>query len=162
MLRRAVAAPKMRRSGVKHHKTRHIGWGMPVLAAFAAASVRGAMSAPTCNVTHFGAVPDNTTDNAAAIARAVEACSGPQGGTVLVPNGTFATGAFNLSSNVVLELVGGAQLRGSAQPSAYPVLPPLPSWGGSYYCSKGHSGGNFFAVGLPRYSPLVCKYEHRA
>ena len=69
-----------------------------------------------CTVAHFGAVPDNATDNTAAF-RAAFASSCDE---VVVPPGTWMTGPFNLSSHTVLRVFG--TISGSRDPTLYPVV----------------------------------------
>jgi polygalacturonase len=71
----------------------------------------------------FGAVADGTTKNTDAIARAIAACHESGGGHVIVPAGTFLTGAIHLKSNVDLHLEKGATLAFSQDPNDYlPVV----------------------------------------
>ncbi|MBO4827316.1 MAG: glycoside hydrolase family 28 protein [Prevotella sp.] len=57
------------------------------------------------NVLDFGAVGNGSTDDAAAIQRAVDACSGQGGGQVLFPAGhVFLSGPVELKSNVEIRL----------------------------------------------------------
>ncbi|HTV23161.1 MAG TPA: glycoside hydrolase family 28 protein [Polyangiaceae bacterium] len=67
----------------------------------------------------YAAVGDGTTLNTAAIQAAIDAC--PPGGKVLVPAGTFQTGALFLKSNMTFELAEGATLLGSARAEDYPL-----------------------------------------
>ncbi|HLI39001.1 MAG TPA: glycoside hydrolase family 28 protein [Streptosporangiaceae bacterium] len=74
-------------------------------------------------ITSYGAVGNGTTDSTAAIAAAIAACSLAGGGHVVVPAGTFLTGAIHLRSNVDLHLEKGATLRFSTDPGKYlPVV----------------------------------------
>jgi polygalacturonase len=74
-------------------------------------------------ITSFGAVADGTTDATAAIAAAIEACHRDGGGRVVVPAGTFSTGAIHLRSNVNLHVSEGATLLFSTDPAQYlPVV----------------------------------------
>ncbi|HVU34624.1 MAG TPA: glycoside hydrolase family 28 protein [Opitutaceae bacterium] len=77
----------------------------------------------TFAITDYGAVADGRTDATAAIGRAIEACHAAGGGHVVVPAGTFLTGAIHLLSNVDLHVADGATLRFSTDPAAYlPVV----------------------------------------
>ncbi|HLM54678.1 MAG TPA: glycoside hydrolase family 28 protein [Pyrinomonadaceae bacterium] len=72
-------------------------------------------------VTDFGARPGE--DSTEAIRRAVEACNRAGGGRVVVPAGTFLTGAVHLKSNVNLHVSRGATLRFITDPRKYlPVV----------------------------------------
>ena len=61
-------------------------------------------------ITRFGARPDGVTDCTQAIAAAIAAAVAVGGGRVLIPEGTFLTGAIRLKSRVELHLVAGATL----------------------------------------------------
>ena len=103
----------------------------------AEASPYGGRLGPTFNLTQFGAVPDNQTLNTAAFEKAVAAVAKAGGGTLLVPDGSFRTGPFNLTSHMTLFLSGGAERYGptyaqlGAGPafSMWPIIPPMPSYG---------------------------------
>lgn len=73
----------------------------------------------TFDVSDFGAVGDGRADCTAAIRAAIEAANAAGGGRVLVPTGTWATGAVHLLSDVELHLADGATLAFSQDPSAY-------------------------------------------
>jgi polygalacturonase len=79
-------------------------------------------------ITQFGAVGDGMTLCTKSIAAAIAACSTHGGGHVVVPEGTFLTGAITLRSNVDLHLETGATLRFSTDPDAYPLV--YTRWGG--------------------------------
>ncbi|HEY3559895.1 MAG TPA: glycoside hydrolase family 28 protein [Kribbella sp.] len=75
------------------------------------------------SITGFGAVPDGTTLATDAIAKAIDACHHAGGGRVVVPAGTFLTGAIHLKSNVNLHVSDGATLLFSSDPAQYlPVV----------------------------------------
>jgi len=75
------------------------------------------------SITTFGAIPDGTTLATDAIAKAVDACHRAGGGRVVVPAGTFLTGAIHLKSNVNLHVSAGATLLFSSDPTQYlPVV----------------------------------------
>ena len=72
-------------------------------------------------ITAYGA--QDGADASAAIRQAIAACHAAGGGRVVVPAGTFTTGAIHLKSNVNLHLSAGATLRFSANPADYlPVV----------------------------------------
>jgi polygalacturonase len=75
----------------------------------------------TFNVLSYGAKNDAKTDNTAAFARAITACNAAGGGTVLIPAGTYVTGAIYLKSNVNLRL-DGATLMFSGDASKFPTV----------------------------------------
>ncbi len=112
-----------------------------------AASVLAAVTPPTFPsatfpITNYGAVGDGTTDNTAAFQKAIAACSQAGGGHVVVPAGTFLTGAIHLLSNVDLHLESGSTIKFSANTQAYlPVV--YTRWQG---------------IELMNYSPLIYAY----
>lgn len=67
--------------------------------------------AHTIDIRDHGAVGDGLCDCTAAIAEAVSTCAQAGGGRVLVPRGTWMTGAVLLKDNIRLELARGAVLR---------------------------------------------------
>ncbi len=73
----------------------------------------------TLYVTDFGAVGDGKTLNTRAIQSAIDACE--ENGKVVIPAGTFLSGAICLKSNMTFELEEDALLLGSEEPSDYPV-----------------------------------------
>jgi len=75
------------------------------------------------DVTKFGAKGDGKTDNTAAFAKAIAACSAnPGGGHVVVPSGTFVSGAIHLKSNVDFHLNSGATVKFSGDASKFPTV----------------------------------------
>jgi polygalacturonase len=76
----------------------------------------------TFDIRRFGAKPDGTTLATAAIAEAVAACAAAGGGRVVVPAGSFLTGAIRLRSRVELHLEDGATLLFSTDPGQYPTV----------------------------------------
>ncbi len=80
-------------------------------------------------ITDYGAVSHGDGPNTAAIAAAIAACNEAGGGRVVVPSGTWLTGAIHLKSNVNLHLEEGAVLCFTDDPADY--LPAvLTSWEG--------------------------------
>ena len=92
-----------------------------------AAILRG-IAAPTFpsrdfDITRFGATGDGRADCTEALRRAIEACRAAGGGSVVVPEGRFLTGAVRLQSNVNLHLADKATLAFSQDPAKYlPVV----------------------------------------
>ncbi len=72
------------------------------------------------NIKDFGAEPDTGKVCTQAIQRAVDVCG--RGGTVLIPEGTFVTGALFLKSNMTLRVEKGARLLGSGDVRDFPVM----------------------------------------
>jgi len=92
------------------------------------------------DVASFGAKGDNTTINTdafrAATAAAAAYVKASLDGVAMVrvsAPGAYLTGSFNLSSNTILQVQAGAEIRGvqSQNGSEYTVIAPLPSYGGS-------------------------------
>jgi polygalacturonase len=97
---------------------------LAISAASMAAVPLGGFPAPATpgrrfSVTDFGAVGDGVTSCTRAFAAAIAACHAAGGGHVDVPDGTFATGAVHLLSNVDLHLEGGATIAFSTDPGDF-------------------------------------------
>ncbi len=90
--------------------------------AIVAATKVPSFPSATFDVTAYGAKADGKTDNTAAFKAAIEACSAAGGGHVVVPSGTYVTGAVYLKSNVDLHLNSGATLKFSGDASKYPTV----------------------------------------
>lgn len=75
----------------------------------------------TFNVTAYGAKGDGKTKNTEAFRKAIEACNKAGGGRVVVPSGTFLTGAITLLSNVNLVVEAGSTLKFSTDPKDFPL-----------------------------------------
>lgn len=73
-------------------------------------------------ISKHGAIGDGRTVNTAAIQAAIEHCATNGGGVVVVPAGTFVTGAVFLRSGVNLHLEKGAVLKGSQNTNDYPWI----------------------------------------
>ncbi|HNW60410.1 MAG TPA: glycoside hydrolase family 88 protein [bacterium] len=95
------------------------------------------------DITDFGAHGDGRSDCTAAIRAAIAACADSGGGRVVVPDGTFLTGAIHLRSHVNLHLAAGATLRFSTDPAAY--LPVVFT--------------RFEGAELMNYSPFIYAYD---
>lgn len=74
------------------------------------------------DITAHGALADGKTMATDAIAKAIAKCAEAGGGRVLVPAGTYLTGAIHLLSNVELHVVAGATLRFDTNPASYPIV----------------------------------------
>ena len=76
------------------------------------------------NITNYGAsVKATAAASQKAINKAIDACSKAGGGRVVVPEGTFNTGAITLKSKVNLHVEKGAVLQFVFQPELYPIVP---------------------------------------
>jgi polygalacturonase len=96
------------------------------------------------DITRFGARAGGRTLNTAAIASAISACTKAGGGRVLVPAGTFLTGAIHLRSNVELHIGADATLKFDPDPARYPLV--FTRWEG---------------MELMNYSPLIYAYREK-
>ncbi|MCH5311173.1 MAG: glycoside hydrolase family 88 protein [Prevotella sp.] len=77
----------------------------------------------TFNITKYGASPNATAaKNQQAINKAILTCSLKGGGKVIVPAGTYMTGAITLKSNVNLVLEKDATLKFAFEPELYPLV----------------------------------------
>jgi len=85
-----------------------------------AAPVASSPAGKEASITDFGAKPDGTTMNTAAIQKAIESLAGQGGGTLVIPQGTFLSGAIFLKPGVNLRLDKGAVLKGSTDVKDYP------------------------------------------
>ncbi|MEC0330489.1 glycoside hydrolase family 28 protein [Paenibacillus macerans] len=74
------------------------------------------------NIADYGAVRDSGALATRAIEAAIAAASEAGGGTVVVPAGTFLTGAIFMRSNIELRLSPGAVLSFSTDPNDYPAV----------------------------------------
>ena len=99
----------------------------------------------TLYLNRFGAKPDGRTDCTAAFRNAINQCSKAGGGKVVVPAGTYLTGAIHLKSNVNLEVSEGATIKFSTNPKDYlPVV--FSRWEGTE---------------LFNYSPFIYAFEQQ-
>ncbi|MDR3665453.1 MAG: glycoside hydrolase family 28 protein [Ignavibacteriaceae bacterium] len=96
-------------------------------------------------ITDFGALADGKTDCTSAIRDAVEKCTRMGGGKVIVPEGTFLTGAIHLKSRVNLVISKGAVLKFSTDPTKY--LPVVYT--------------RFEGTECMNYSPLIYAYKQQ-
>ena len=72
--------------------------------------------------TGFGADPEGKKLSTTAINQAIDKCSAEGGGRVVVPRGTYLTGAIHLKSGVDLHIAEGATLKFDTNPSSYPIV----------------------------------------
>jgi polygalacturonase len=97
------------------------------------------------DLTEFGAKGDGRTDCTLAFRRAIDRCTNAGGGRVVVPLGSYLTGAIHLKSNVNLVVSEGATIKFSQNPKDY--LPAVFSrWEG---------------VEVFNYSPFIYAFEQK-
>ena len=76
------------------------------------------------NITDFGAsTKAKAADNQKAINKAIATCSKNGGGRVVIPEGTFITGAITMLSKVNLHIEKNGILLFAFQPELYPIVP---------------------------------------
>lgn len=73
-------------------------------------------------ITHHGAVGDATTLNTKAIQTAIDLCASEGGGTIVVPEGVFLSGALFFKQGVNLYVEKEGVLKGSVNPDDYPQV----------------------------------------
>jgi polygalacturonase len=96
-------------------------------------------------ITKFGARSDGLTNCTAAFQKAIAACSKAGGGRVVVPQGTFLSGAIHLQNNVNLVVSRDATIKFSKDPNDYlPVV--FSRWEGTE---------------LMNYSPFIYAFEQQ-
>jgi hypothetical protein len=83
----------------------------------------GAPPAPVFDAKAYGATGDGTTDDTAAIQRAIAAASGT-GGSVVLTGGTFLSSTLTLASQMTFYVDSSAVLLGTTNAAAYPQLVP--------------------------------------
>ena len=106
----------------------------PMLANAATGPAAAAPTA-TFNVKNYGAKGDGSTNDAAAITKAVNAANAAGGGTVEFPSGTYKVGStVHLKSNVTVQLDSGSTLTGTSSGYDAPESNPNDS-----YQDFGHS-----------------------
>jgi polygalacturonase len=73
-------------------------------------------------ITDFGAVADGTTVNTRAIQAAIDKCAFSGGGVLVVPKGTFLSGALFLKQGVNLLVEKDGVLKGTTNADDYPMI----------------------------------------
>ncbi len=104
---------------------RRAGQGLAAASLVDAASPQSAPSAAgrklALSVRDFGAAGDGVTKGTAAFQQAIDRCSVLGGGDVVVPAGSYLTGAIALRSHTTLRLEKDAVILGSPDFADYPV-----------------------------------------
>ncbi|XP_010519488.1 PREDICTED: probable polygalacturonase isoform X2 [Tarenaya hassleriana] len=86
----------------------------------------------TAVITDFGAVGDGKTSNTKAFREAISKLgqrAADGGSQLVIPQGKWLTGSFNLTSHFTLFIQKGATILASQDESEWPVVAPLPSYG---------------------------------
>jgi polygalacturonase len=84
-------------------------------------------------ITRFGVSTDSTKLNTLAIQDIIDKAEANGGGTIVVPKGVFLTGALFFKPKTRLQLLEGAELKGSDDISNYPLLPSRMEGRSIYY-----------------------------
>lgn len=87
-----------------------------------AAGARDKSAANRVSITEFGAVADGTTLNTAHIQSAIDELAKKGGGTLVIPQGVFLSGAIFLKPGVNVYFEEGAVLKGSTDICNYPKM----------------------------------------
>lgn len=74
-------------------------------------------------ITDFGAIQDSTIVQTVAIQKAIDEAAGKGGGVVVIPKGTFMSGALFFKPNTHLYIAENAVLKGSNNITDYPKIP---------------------------------------
>jgi len=75
------------------------------------------------NITEFGAIANDSILNTALIQKAIDQAEADGGGVVLVPEGTFMSGALFFKPGTHLHVAEGGTLKGSDKIENYPIMP---------------------------------------
>lgn len=74
------------------------------------------------NIIDFGAKADSAVINTEAIQKLIDKCAAEGGGTVVVPEGVFRSGALFFQQGVNLHLKKGGVLKGTVSEADYPIV----------------------------------------
>jgi len=74
-------------------------------------------------ITNYGAVNDSLILQTASIQRAIDEASKNGGGVVVIPKGTFLSGALFFKPNTHLYIAEGGKLKGSDNIAEYKIMP---------------------------------------
>ena len=126
--------PLSRRNWLGIVSTASIGAGLLTTTGRAAepsSSPDNTLGARVYNIRDFGAKGDAKMLDTSALQSAIDACNKDQGGTVLVPAGTFVIGTVEMKSNVTLHIAAGGKLLGSGDGKQYHAADAIPLSGDS-------------------------------
>ncbi len=108
-------------SGHVQLSRRRVALGIAALPLLATTGRAATADVRQVRITDFDAVADDATVNTKAIQSAIDHRAAQGGGTVVVPRGTFVSGALFLKPKVNLHLEAGAILKCSTDLSNFPV-----------------------------------------
>jgi polygalacturonase len=95
---------------------------LTVLLAVTVAAQTGAKAPKRFVVSDYGALADGSTVNTKAIQSAIDKCAASGGGVVVVPKGTFLSGAIFLKQGVNLLVEKDGVLKGTTNIGDYPII----------------------------------------
>ena len=99
------------------------GWDNVLYKQIESSIVAPTFADKSYRVTKYGASPKaSAKTNQQAINKAIAACSKAGGGKVIIPEGTYLTGAIRMQSNVNLVIEQGATLLFAYEPALYPLV----------------------------------------
>ncbi len=101
---------------------KNIRWQILVAALLVIGAAAPASGAKRFTVTSFGAVGDGKTSNTTALQALIDKVAKEGGGTVVVPEGTFLTGALFFKQGVNLYIEKNGTLKGTTEQSDYPQV----------------------------------------
>ncbi|MGA9623066.1 MAG: glycosyl hydrolase family 28-related protein, partial [Bryobacteraceae bacterium] len=101
---------------------KNIRWQILVAALLAIGAAAPASGAKRFTITGFGAAGDGKTVNTTALQALIDKVAKEGGGTVVVPEGTFLTGALFFKQGVNLYIEKGGTLKGTTEQSDYPQV----------------------------------------
>jgi polygalacturonase len=117
-----LAGESLRRSGRNSPARGQRSRGAALAIALLLGAVTFLHGATSRLITDHGALGDGKTLNTAAIQAAIDRCATNGGGEIVVPRGTFITGAIFLRQGVNLTLETGGVLKGSQDTNDYPWI----------------------------------------
>jgi exo-poly-alpha-galacturonosidase len=86
------------------------------------AALQAGCALQTASISQFGAVGDGKTVNTKAIQTAIDHLSTTGGGVLVVPKGTFLSGALFFKQGVDLRVEEGGKLKGTTVQADYPLV----------------------------------------
>ncbi|MBN2611789.1 MAG: glycoside hydrolase family 28 protein [Bacteroidales bacterium] len=89
---------------------------------FSFCPLRSAVPEKNYLITDFGAIGDGLILNTTAIQSVIDKCAKDGGGSVVIPEGTFLSGALFLKQGVNLHVEKNAILKGTINPDDYPQV----------------------------------------
>jgi len=101
---------------------KHIRWQILLAALLTTSVVAPASAARRYVITSFGAVGDGKTSNTLALQALIDKLAHDGGGTLVVPNGTFLTGALFFKQGVNLFIEKDGTLKGTVDADDYPQV----------------------------------------